>query len=303
MTVENGGEQPANDTAVVEAEALKTPAETTEAEVTENTEGEEGGEEAAQTSDDVEVDYEGQKFKVPASIKDALLRQADYTRKTQELAEARKALEAQSEGVKGQAETQKQAHAEAVKVAALDDRLAEYEKVDWDALFQTNPELFHQHRFAREKLKEQRDTAARTLEQKQGELRDSANREYGNRIAKAQAELPKLIKDWSPELDVKLAKFGTGLGLSPQEITQATIQNPVFAKILHIAFQADEAAKKAKTQQTFEQSQKAQPVTRVGGNSGSANQRKTTDPSGDALSTEEWVRRERERLSKARAAR
>lgn len=39
---------------------------------------------AEQPDSDVEdVDYEGKKYAVPKEIKDALLRQADYTRKTQ----------------------------------------------------------------------------------------------------------------------------------------------------------------------------------------------------------------------------
>ena len=33
-------------------------------------------------SDDEEIDYEGEKYKVPKKLKDAFLRQADYTVKT-----------------------------------------------------------------------------------------------------------------------------------------------------------------------------------------------------------------------------
>jgi len=48
---------------------------------------------------------------------------------------------------------------------------------------------------------------------------------------------------------------------------------------------------------TFDAAQAARPVTRVGGSGGTAS-RRTTDSSGDALSTDEWVTRERERLRK-----
>jgi hypothetical protein len=40
-----------------------------------------------------EVEYEGKSYQVPPEIKDALLRQSDYTRKTTEAAERTRALE------------------------------------------------------------------------------------------------------------------------------------------------------------------------------------------------------------------
>ena len=42
-----------------------------------------------------EVDFEGKKYLVAKELKDALLRQSDYTRKTQEVAETRKQIEAE----------------------------------------------------------------------------------------------------------------------------------------------------------------------------------------------------------------
>ncbi len=50
------------------------------------TEGEEDKAATADADDDTEeVEYEGEQYRVPSKLKDALLRQSDYTRKTQEL--------------------------------------------------------------------------------------------------------------------------------------------------------------------------------------------------------------------------
>ena len=46
------------------------------------------------TPEELEVEFEGKTYKVSPEIKDALLRQADYTKKTMEVAEQRKAYEA-----------------------------------------------------------------------------------------------------------------------------------------------------------------------------------------------------------------
>ena len=80
------------------AEALEPEAANDEIEAEEllDTEDGEGNpdEESEPEDDTEEVDYEGKKYRVPKDIKDALLRQSDYTRKTQELAEHRNQVSA-----------------------------------------------------------------------------------------------------------------------------------------------------------------------------------------------------------------
>ena len=44
-----------------------------------------------------EVEIDGKTYKLPPELKDGFLRQADYTRKTQELAEQRRRMEAERE--------------------------------------------------------------------------------------------------------------------------------------------------------------------------------------------------------------
>lgn len=114
-------------------------------------------------------------------------------------------------------------------------------------------------------------------------------------VDEVSAHLPRLIADWSPELDAKLTQCGTAHGLSRDEMVKATLHNPAFVKLLHKAHLFDEAEKKKQTQQTFDAAQAARPVTRVGGGGGAAS-RRTTNSSGDALSAEEWAKRERERM-------
>ena len=58
--------------------------------------GEQSDEPAPVDEDAEEAEYDGKKFTGPKGIKEAILRQADYTRKTQEVAEQRKQVEAQA---------------------------------------------------------------------------------------------------------------------------------------------------------------------------------------------------------------
>lgn len=246
-----------------------------------------------------EIEIDGKKYKVEAAAKDGYLRQSDYTKKTMEVADQRKALEADREGFKAATEAQKAHFQVATKLAGLDDQLGAYKNVDWQALYASNPDQYQQHRINYDALKDQRDAVARDYSQKEQDRIQNEARESDTRVQKVQAEITRLIPEWAPgnELDTKLSTYGTSIGLSQKDMGEMVLRNPVFARELNRLRLYDEAAKKQQTQQTFQVSQEAKPVTRVGGNSGAATAR-TTDASGDKLSTAEWMRREKERVAK-----
>lgn len=267
MTIENGADMAANDTALPDEPEL------------------------------VDVVYDGKAYQLPAELKDALLRQADYTRKTQEVAEGRRALEAERAGHQQDVASARAHIQDAARVVALNDQLAQFGQVDWRALAAQDAgraQALHQQF---EQLKDLRNRAVRAWTQREQDHASHAQRATARRADEVHAHLPRLIAGWSPELDSKLAECGTAHGLSREDMARAALHNPNFVRVLHKAHLHDEAEKKKQTQQSFDAAQAARPVTRVGGNGGTAS-RRTTDASGDALSTEEWVKRERERLRK-----
>lgn len=307
MTVENGAAQAANDTA---DSAITTAADTTKDTQTDTPADEGEGEELdadgnpiATADETEELEWDGKKWVLPkdavATLKPALLRQGDYTQKTQTLADQRKALEAEREAFgtasKEVIEARVQMHALGKTVQQYDDY---FKTPEWAALQEQDPTLAQRHYLQYSQAKDQLDGAKNTVTQKEREQASETQRTRATLIAQAQETIPKIIPDWSPELDVKLANYGTEQGLSREEMTEATIRNPKFLATLNKARLFDESLKKQKTAQTFQASQQVQPVTRVGGIGGSASTRKTTDSSGDALSGDEWRRREEERMRK-----
>lgn len=317
MTIENGASEAANDTALTQDNAAAD-----QAQAQDNTQVTDGQDTEADKgkkpeTDDEEFEVDGEKYVISRKLREALVKpfQQDYSRKTEELATNRKTFEGEREAWNTSSKAQREHIQEAAKVMALNDRIAEvddrlkqYANVDWQTLYQTNPDAFHQHqamqnqlRLQRDEIRDKRDTAARAWTQKEQEYANKANGESRERIVKAQAEIAKLVEGWAPdnELDRKLSEYGIGLGLSREGLANLAIQEPKLVRELNRLRIYDEAAKKQKQQQTFEQSQQAKPVTRVGGNGGSA-QRKTTDSSGDALSAEEWAKREQARIDAMR---
>src|SRR5438309_2094560 len=86
---------------------------------------------AAPDPDDlVEVEHEGRTYAVPAALKGALMRHADYTRKTQALAAHRQALEA---GGQALAEAADRVHGNLLehgRVALLGDHIEQLSGLD-----------------------------------------------------------------------------------------------------------------------------------------------------------------------------
>jgi len=264
---------------VAETAVSETPeVETNDAAQTVETENPEDGEaevaeQTAPAEDLEEIEFEGEKVKVPKKIKEGLLRQADYTRKTQELAEQRKAFEASRET----AGTVHKDYVEALaSVKAYDAQLARYENVDWATLEATDLASAQSHWRTFTQLKDARSAAEKTANEKQQSLDLESQRARATRAQEVQAELTKLIPDWTPggDLDQKLAKFGTAQGLSHQDLADATLRNPAFVKLLNLArIGADLQAKDANTKK-IAAAQAVKPAAEIGSRSATA----TKDP-------------------------
>src|SRR5688500_2430522 len=83
-----------------------------------------------------EIEHEGATYQVPKALKGAFLMQADYTRKTQEVAALRKEVEAERAAFREAGEEEIGARA---RLVSLDDQIARFAKVDWDALENAAP--------------------------------------------------------------------------------------------------------------------------------------------------------------------
>jgi hypothetical protein len=226
-----------------------------------------------------EIEHEGIKAKVPKEMKDAFLRQQDYTRKTQEVAEQRRQIEAQAAEIQRQSAFQQQNIAEVARIVSLDSQLAEYSKIDWNTLIAQNPQqAFALDRQMRE-LQGQKAQLAQSLTQKQQQQALVEQQATAKRIQEGQRELEREIKGWSPELATKLTEHGRKLGF-PAEVLNGVTQ-PAFVKTLHKAYLYDQLIAQRATKAP---AAPAQPVTRVGARASTA----VTDP--DKLDADAWMK-------------
>lgn len=278
-------EQPEN----LDSEVIESPDEDViESESLETDETEQESEQSDEPVDDSEeVEYEGEKFKVPAKLKDALLRQADYTRKTQEVAEVKRQAEAERQLF----EQQKQFHfanmQEVARVIAIDQQLQQFQKLNWDELENTDPvQAMRLQRQFRE-LQATKAQAEMTVAQRHHAMQEAQQQEAAMRLNEGQRVLKREIPEWGPELAIKLKEFGLKEGLSAKKIN--SMDDPSDVLNLYARYQLSEM--KAKATKKPQQVQ-SKPVTKIQAVKATANR----DP--DKMNADEWLKWRNSQLKK-----
>lgn len=240
-----------------------------------------------QIEEDEEVEIGGKKIAMPKSIaaevKAGTMRQADYTQKTQAVAEERRTVEAERERVRQEAAQQQQYIKEVAKVHALDDQLEQYKALDWMALSKDDPVGVQQLQIQYQMLQQQRNEAAQAVTQKQHEHALAEQQNLAKQVQEADAYFKREISGWSEERSTRLQQFAIEQGLPAGKLALMAVQNPALAKVLHKAELFDQLEKKQAMKPRAPAAPPA-PVTRVGAVRAAA----AKDP--DKMSPDEWLK-------------
>lgn len=253
--------------------------------------------EAPEVDDSEEIDHEGEKYKLPKKLadewKNGRLRQQDYTVKTQDLAKQKTEFETAQQEFVARQQFQQQ-HIQAVaKVMAIDERLEQFQKLDWNALTDADPvQALKLDRQMRE-LQQQRAQQVDGLQQSQAKLTFEQQQATARRQQEAREELSKDIPGFgTAEVQKQLLEVGKAAGYKQEEL--ASVQDPRAVKLLHKAYLYDQLIAKAKAPATT--SANITPITRVTGAS-AATQKSIGDK---ALSDAEYNRMRREYIARNR---
>lgn len=267
----------------------------------------EGAEDGQPEDDTEEVDWDGAKYRVPKPLKDALLRQADYTRKTQELAEQRRTVEQHFTALTQQAELQQATLEHRVNLRTVEQQLQQFQNTDWQAYAQaygadataSAMASWQQYRDAKAELE---GAIAKT----ETDFRQISERSTANAIAQAEQVLSREIEGWSPQLVTTLAGYAAeNFGITPQELRDSVINPDGTAdtrtfKVLARLHKAETELAKLKAQTTKAQQAAKQasvtPAKAVGQRAGGY--KPGLD---DSLPADEWLRRRNAQLARAGA--
>lgn len=245
-------------------------------------EGEELQQEQQTEPDLADVEYDGETFKVPPKLKDAFLRFSDYTRKTQEVAEQRKAIETEREQVKQSAQLHQQMVEEISEVKWIDRRSQQLQQVlsqvNWQALTpeQQPQAMALQAEFTQ--LQARRGQLNGLIAHKEQQRQLAEQQETATLFSKAEAYLKREIKDWDTQ-KLQIADHARSLGIDTQRLQTFMLRDPQIVKVFEKAAKYDQSLKKLSAKPP---APPAAPITKVTPQASPA----TQNP--DKMNPEEW---------------
>ena len=294
------------DGALVEAVADEADAQGDETQLDED------GDPIEEADDTEEIDLEGVKYRVPKALKDGYLRQADYTRKTQEVAEARRTAEAEiqqrREAIAQQAEMQSQTLEERVQLATFDTQLEQFNGFDW-ADYERNygAGAVATAMATWRQLESQRSALASSITAKEQEFVSLASAQTANALEEANAILSREIPGYGSEVVSKAWEAGRSFGYTNEELRDTFVGENGKAdvrtfKLLHelATLRAKDATLTAKNTKATALA-KVAAVTPAATVSAKANGYKAGVD--DSLPIGEWMRRREAQAAKARGPR
>jgi len=233
--------QPEPESEEVESAELQEEAE----ESTEEVEGEEEeGEEEAPRDEKFVVKVDGKEIEVP---KDELIRgyqrEADYTRKTQKLAEERKLVESEFQQVRGEREQYSQI------LGQLQQKLQELQpqEPDWNRLEVEDPTEYARQWTSHQRRQQQvyavQAEQERLNQMRQAELQKSMQQIMATEVSRLKEKIPEWSSPEKARTEGKaLLEYGQNLGFSEQELNTITDSRALLA--LHKAWKYDQMMSK-----------------------------------------------------------
>jgi len=203
--------------------------------------GAELSESAPQTTEEAasefaEVDWNGEKFQVPAKLKEAFIHNADYTQKTQKLADQQRALDHIREvAEQGQAQQafMSSVAAEHQELAVIDAYLAQMSKTDWsqmpiEQMFRAKAEL--------DTIKERKAALKETISNKRAEFDKNLTTKISELRAKSRELASRSITGFNEQAEKDVRTYAQSEGLNDREIDNVLL-DPRSFKVLWKAMQ------------------------------------------------------------------
>lgn len=207
-------------------------------------EGEESEAEAAEQeagqaqapADDAVIKWEtanGEAFEAPISeLKAGYMRSADYTQKTQALAEERKAAEVE---VSKRFEEVTQFAREQAQLMQVHEQLEKFAKADWNALYAENAAEAGRLHAQWQQLKDHAQQLSRNYQAKHAQMREARSKQFQEQTKAALETLERDIPNFGRQHLDGMRDAGLAHGFTDEEL--GAVSDPRMFKVLHDAAQ------------------------------------------------------------------
>lgn len=246
---------------------------------TETDESDEAGDQAEEPQskvvDEVEIEVEGWKGKIPAKLKAEIDKGADYTQKTQKLAEEKRLFDTQLRTQHEQQAFMQAASKEMDQLRQIEAQLEQYRQVD---LSQIDSETLSRMSMSAANLREERARLQEGINSKRGEFKKKMLGAWDEMTAKAHDVIVKDIPNWDKVVS-EVAQYAlregfpfehiTGHDRTTRERVGPGVVDPVFARTLYKAMQYDKLQASKAT--TLTKAANAPPVVKPGASNTGSN--------------------------------
>ena len=219
-------------------EKTEEPEKTEEVESTEETEEER---EVIPESEGLEeIEIEGTLYEVPPQLKEAFMRNSDYTQKTQEVASQRKELEIQAGNLKlvnGQYEFAQAVQADIIKAHRLDEQVEEARTYLRNNVATLTHTQIEQIRIGIDDFTANRDKIIQDITSRNTEFQQAREQSLKELSAQSTEVLRQKVPGWGDTHEAEIRDYALSLGIP--EITYNSVVDPLEKIILHKAMQYD----------------------------------------------------------------
>ena len=196
---------------------------------------EEGEQPEAATEDDSELlEIEGKSYRVPKELKGMVLMHKDYTQKTQEVADQRRAVEERAQALQQREQVLGASFEKAVEFRQVQDRLAQFEALDWNALVDADPAQAQKLTIAYQQLQREAQTKFSELQQTQAQAQHLTENQRQQMLAEAEQDLHARLPGFGPQTAQQIRKTAEEhYGIKGEELN-----NLVDARYVHVLHDA-----------------------------------------------------------------
>jgi hypothetical protein len=208
--------------------------------------------------DDSEVvEIEGKSYKVPKELKDMVLMHKDYTQKTQAVAEQRRAVDERAQALESRERIMAQTFDKAVEFRDVQNRLTQYEKIDWQSLAEQDPAQATRLNIAYQQLQREAQTKWNALQQANSQAEQLTQEQRQQQLVQAEQDLKARLPNFGPQLAEKIVTTAKdSYGFTPQELEGLTDARHVH--VLHDAMKWRELqAQKPKAMRSVQEAPRA----------------------------------------------
>lgn len=212
----------------------------------------------------VKVEYDGKEYDVPTEIKDALMRNKDYTQKTQSLADQRREFDESQTQFK-QYQEASQVHADKMaELKAIDLQLQQYQQIDWNAAMEQDFEQATKLNMQAQQLQATRNNLVNEIDGAEQQRQKLLGEQMARTAEKTDQAMTDKYSNWG-EVKAELGQFAVeSLGF-PAEAVQRAVSEPEMNALYlaQIGFKtlqkAQEAAKAPKPEKVVKPSKTIKP--------------------------------------------